>query len=177
MDLALIESGDGGDLVKIPKGLYLIQGFENMPYVGMFGGCVEQSTPIVRDPFQQAFDWWGNNLLHPNDPSIQFNSETERALNNYPLTSAGLVAIEDAMKTDLKFMESFATIDIELSVTRQDRLEAFITITKLTNLTSTQLVFIWDATNAELDIVLNSPGNPIPFNARIFDYTFDFNFN
>lgn len=172
MDLAIIETNNGGDIVKNPKDLLILYGFQNMPYLAMFGGNVAQSTPSKRLDTQQAFDWWGNTLLMPNDPSLQFNSETERALNTIPLTSAGRIDIENAIKSDLQFMQSFVNITIETAITGPDRLEIALTLKRPDNLQSTQFVYIWDATNRELSIIKDASGNPIPFDAGIFDFAF-----
>src|SRR4051812_24194087 len=104
MDLKLVETNDGGDLVKNTNDLDVIFGFENVVYLALFGGNVKQSTPTVRDQSQQAFDFWGNNLFMPNDTLIQLNSETERALITYALTSSGRISIENAIKSDLQVM-------------------------------------------------------------------------
>ena len=37
MDLKLIETGNGGDLVKLGDNLELINGFQNMPYLAKIG--------------------------------------------------------------------------------------------------------------------------------------------
>lgn len=176
MDLAVIESNNGGDLVKNPKDLYVIFGFENFMYLAMFGGNLAQSTPSTRDLTQQAFDFWGNNLIWPNDSSQQANSETERALNTYPLTSAGRILIENAIKKDLEILNPFVNVTVTTSITATDRIEWLITLIKPSNLKSTQFTFIWDATIQELSIVKGTSGNPIPFVGGVWDLTFDFTF-
>jgi hypothetical protein len=150
MDVELIDIGNGGDLIKNSKDLSVIFGFENMPYLSMFGGNPEASTPVERDPQEQAFDWWGNSLLFPNDESIQLNSETERALRSVPLTSSGRKVIEEAVKVDLRHMQSFANITVDVSIPSTDRVNIAIKIIRLDNLQERSLVFIWDATNNEL---------------------------
>jgi len=169
MDLALIETGNGGDLVNVGSDLRVFYGFENMPYLAMFGGNEEQSTPSQRLATQQAFDWWGNNLFMPNNQDIQFNSETERALNIIPLTSAGRILIESAIKTDLQVMAPFVNVTVETAITATDRLEIAITLQKPNNLQSTQFIYIWDATIKELTPVVIAPGRAP---SRIFDFSF-----
>jgi hypothetical protein len=73
MDLAIIETGNGGDLQLVGNDLAMVNGIENMPYLGMFGGNIEEST-VNKVEKLQSFDWWGNNLLMPGNQSIQFNS-------------------------------------------------------------------------------------------------------
>ena len=176
MDLQVIETGNGGDVVKNAKDLSMFEGFQNMPYLAMFGGNIEQSTPQKRNLSEQAFDWWGNNLLFPNDKSVQFNSETERAINTIPLTSAGRGLIENAIRKDLDFLKDFINVDVQVSITATDRIEWLITLTKPNNLQSTAFVYIWDATKKELSIIGDAPGNAIPFGASSFDFSFDGSF-
>lgn len=171
MDLKLIESNDGGDLVKLTNDLAVIFGFENVPYLAMFGGNVKQSTPVIRDLSQQAFDWWGNNLFTPNDSRVQFNSETERALLTNSLTSAGRIAIENAVKFDLQVMSDYVNVDVQTEITAPDRLEMSIILKKPDNLQSVTFVYIWDATLQSLSTVL-----PTVSYASTFDYTFDSTF-
>jgi len=176
MDLALIEEGNGGELVKNTNDLKMIFGFENVPYLAMFGGNVKASTPTTRDSAQQAFDWWGNNLLMPNDTLIQYNSETERALLENPLSSSGRILIENAIKADLSVMSSYVEVTVQTQVVSDDRMEVLITLLKPNNLSSITLIFIWDATMQELSLVPLSVGNPPASGDRIFDYTFDSTF-
>lgn len=170
MDLKVIESDNGGDLVKNTKDLAVIYGFQNMPYLAMFGGNVQESTPQIRLQNRQYFDFWGNNLLFPKDASIQFNSETERVLNTTPLTSSGRVLIEQAIKKDLQFFNGFARVSVAVTIINDDHISIGIKIEQQI------AVFIWDATNRELtdaDFVVSSTGT-VKF--KIFDFTFSFDF-
>lgn len=177
MDLQLVETGDGGDIVKKPKDLSVFFGFENMPYIAMFGGNVKQSTPITRLATEQDFSFWGNNLLHPGDNSIQFNSETERALNTIPLTSAGRILIEQAVKQDLKFMEDFAKVSIEVSIIATDVVVIGIRLQQPDNLQAQDFVYIWSATKQELERSEFETITPNTIRVRYFDLSFDLTFN
>lgn len=170
MDIQIRETGNGGDAIKNLKDLSVIFGFENVPYLAMFGGNLKQSTPTKRDVSQLAYDWWGNDLLMPNDTLIQFNSETERALDQIPLTSSGRVLIENAVKADLSVMESYCKVTVDTQITSDDRIEIGVTLKRPDNLTSTSFVYIWDSTIKELTFK-----TPIPFNQALgtFDYSFD----
>ena len=79
-DLLIRETGNGGDLVLKGNDLAMVSGAENMPYLSMFGGV----------------NWWGNDLLLGEDIDLQFNSESEAAINDISLNSAGRVALENA---------------------------------------------------------------------------------
>lgn len=151
-DLRIIETGNGGDLELIGRDLSMVEGFENMPYLGMFGGNVEASTAGPKLANEQAFDWWGNNLLMFNNQSIQFNSDLERALNQIPLTSAGRVQLEQIVYSDLKFMLPFAELEISTSIIATDNYKIEIKIIQPDNLEDKQFVYIWDATNSTIQL-------------------------
>jgi hypothetical protein len=173
MDIKLIETGNGGELAKKTKDLFVIHGFENMPYLALFGGNVEASTPSKRVANEQAFDWWGNALLAPNSPERQMNSLTERTLNNTALTSSGRILIENAVKRDVAFMKPFAKVDVSVTILDFHRVKILLLIKEPSNLQRKEFVYIWDATRKELDIPYDASNPPIP-GVSGFDYFLDF---
>lgn len=173
MDLLLIEKGDGGDFVRTKHDFRGIDGFQNMVYLALFGGNIQASTPTQRLPSQQAFDWWGNNLLMPNDQGIQFNSETERVLMKTPLNSSGRLLIEDAVRNDLKFMKEFATVAVAVSIISDNRLVIGVQAQEPDNVEKRDFIFLWDATNKELDMSMNDDFTGAPSGSG-FDYILDF---
>lgn len=150
MDLKVIESGNGGDLVKNPKDLAVVSGLGNMVYLALFGGNVQASTPTKRLETEQDFSWWGNSLFFPNDPTLQFNSLTERILNEVALTSSGRVQIEQAVIKDLEFMKEFANVEASVSIPATDQVEIYVKVTQPDNQQEQEFTFLWDATNNEL---------------------------
>ena len=115
IDVAIIETGSGGDLIYRTPDLQPARGVENMPYGLMFGG--NASEP-----------WWGNDLLMPNTP---FSCLTQDALLNNPLTSQGRINIEAAMNADLQVLIDNipgTTIGLTTAIAGPDRLEAEIKI-------------------------------------------------
>jgi len=149
MDLELIEQGDGGELIKTSNDLSVIYGFENEIYIALFGGNVVEDTPQKRNQLDQDLSFWGNNLLHPNDKSIQYNSKTERALNTIPLTSAGRALIEQAVKDDINYLSSIGKVNTSVSITAVDRLEIDVTIQQPAS-SAQNFTYLWDATKQEL---------------------------
>jgi hypothetical protein len=112
MDLVLIETGNGGDLVLQGNDLAIATGYENIPYLSMFGGA----------------DWWGNEFL---DPAQQFNSLTESALKQYALNSAGRVEIEKAINADLEYIAANVPgtkVSVVTTIVSDNRLSIVITI-------------------------------------------------
>ena len=150
MDLQLIETGNGGDLFLLGHDLAQVQGFENMPYIALFGGNLAQSTPVTRAANEQAFDWWGNALLMPNLATQQFNSQTERTLNSVALTSGNLPAIQNAINADLQFMQPFAAVKIVVSIIALNTVQIQLYIKELGNVVEKQYMFIWDGTAKDL---------------------------
>lgn len=150
MDLKLVETNNGGDIIKNPKDLQVIYGLENMPYLALFGGNVNASTPVRRLSNEQAKDWWGNTLFFPNDAGLQFNSLTEGVLQNVALNSSGRVQIEQAVLSDLAFMKEFAEVSVSVSIPATDRVEISITIQEPDNQQAKEFTFLWDATKNEL---------------------------
>lgn len=176
MDLKLVENGDGGDVVKTPNDLFVIEGFQNMIYLALFGGCVEASTPPQRIATEQAFDWWANNLLAPGDPGLQFNSETERSLLKNALTSSGRIQIERAVKNDLVFMQDFATVVVSVQIVSDDIIGIAVRLIQPDNLQKQDFIFVWNATLKELLAEGSFTVVFSPLTERIFDFSFDLTF-
>lgn len=143
MDAQIIETGNGGDILLKGNDLSMVYSFENMPYLAMFGGNKEAITE-TRLEGQQAFDFWGNTLLAPNDKSLQFNSITEKTLENTPLTSVGRMIIEAAIKSDLEFMAPFATVTVTAQIIDTDHLRIAIGIEQPENLERKDYIYIWE---------------------------------
>ena len=150
MDLSIYETGGGGDLVLQGNDLESTNSLFNMPYLALFGGNVDSSTPTTRPVNEQAFDYWGNSLLMPNNIEIQYNSLTEKALNETSLNSSGRIKIEQAVKKDLAFMSDFADITVLVSITGIDRVKITINVQEPTNNQNREFVYIWDATKGEV---------------------------
>lgn len=176
MDLKVIESYDGGELVKTDKDLTVIEGLENMPYLSLFGGNVAADTTNKRLETQQDFSWWGNKLFHQNDPEMQFNSQTERALMTTPLTSFGRTQIQDAVKADLRFMRPFAKIGVAVAIIDTDKVLIGIAMIQPDNLERREFIYIWDATRNELNLPSGVNGPIYSENPGSFDYQLDFDF-
>ncbi len=173
MDIKLRVTGDGAEVEKTTKDFIVINGFQNMPFLAMFGGNVKASTG-PRIATEQAFDFWGNQLINPQDESIQFNSETERALNTVPLTTAGRALIQQAVEKDLAFMKDFATVIPIVSIVATDKVAIGIRLVEPNNIQKQDFIYLWDSTKQELigedrfTVTISSGG--------IFDFSFDISF-
>ena len=147
MDLRLIETGKGGDLLLNGNDFLWAFSFENFPYIGMFGGNPQQSTPPIRIESEQNFDFWGNELL-----GLNYNSQTENLINSVGLNSSTRILIENAVKEDLKFMLEFAEISVIVRLVGLDVIEINITIVQPENGVERKYIYLWDG----LQLVDNS---------------------
>ncbi|MCJ7802755.1 MAG: hypothetical protein MUP82_10410 [Candidatus Marinimicrobia bacterium] len=145
-DIAIYENGSGGDWILKNDDIDNISGLTNQVYLAFFGGNIEQNTSDNLAELEQRNDWWGNFLLKANN---QFNSNFERALRTIALNSAGLIAIENAAKEDLKFLEEYADIEISSQITGINKMSLFVNVIE-PNKQSTKIKFIWDGTRQEV---------------------------
>lgn len=116
-DLAVGERiGNGGDIAFVKSDLAVVFGMENQTYLAMFGGNVEENTPVITSNAER-FDYWANTLLFKNDLNKQYNSNTERTLNKVALNSAGRLAIESVVKDDLNYLtRQGATVSVDVRI-------------------------------------------------------------
>lgn len=158
-DVTIYETGQGGDLFLMGNDVEKTSALWNMIYLGLFGGNVEQSTPTLRPEDEQMFDFWGNALLAGDTPEIQYNSLTERTLNQTAINSAGRIKVEQAMKQDLKFMADFAEVEVSVSLIGVDRVKLSVQVNEPTNQQAKEFVFIWDSTKQEAITDVQISGN------------------
>lgn len=151
IDLKLVETGDGGDVVLKGNDLEMIEGFQNMPYLALFGGNVEDSTTGEKVK-EQAFDYWGNFLLHPTQRELWLNSGTERLMLTTAITTSSRIRMEEQVKKDLEFMKPFAIVESNVFLVSEDRISISISISQPTSNELLNFSYIWDATNNELSI-------------------------
>ncbi len=151
MDLEIRESGNGGDLRLNGNDLATTDGLFNMPYLGLFGGNVEQETlpDTASVPGVLNLDWWGNNLLLQDQPEIQFNSEFERGLNQIALTTSGRAELESIVGRDLEFLRQLSDLEFSISLTGNDKLELDISFTEPEDLQEQNFKFLWDGTRLQ----------------------------
>lgn len=142
--------------------------------LALFGGNVDQNTPQRRIVGNQYFDYWANATLLQNESQQQFNSQTERILNQVALNSSGRERIERAVVSDLEFMREFANFTVSVSLFSVDKVKISIKITEPDNLNQTEFVYIWDELSG--DIIGNEGSLPPEPQQQSFPYNFNFNF-
>ncbi len=125
-DVALLESGDGGDITMNGNDIGVYYQDENEIYIRMFGGNIEADTKINRKNGERDVSFWGNKLFFNNDPNVSFNSLTERTLKLTELTSKGRSIIENAIKKDLQGLNCTILVQIistdRIRITLQNKL-------------------------------------------------------
>lgn len=123
-DLKLIETNNGGDFVNLGNDLAVTNGIITMIYLALFGGN----------------NWWANDLLMKSQPSQMFNSITETTLNNTALNSEGRTVIENAVKTDLKYLSDLFNITVNVTLPKLDTVQINLTIIELDKSQKTNLI-------------------------------------
>lgn len=142
-DIHIFESGDGGELAIINQDIFLVETLYQQVYLALFGGNVEASTGQTIDT-EENFDYWGNNLFWPNRPSKQFNSSTQRALQNIPLNSAGRLEIIRTVNEDLAYLSQVVNIEVDVVIISRNRIQISINFTERTNQQSQVFQLIYD---------------------------------
>lgn len=155
MDVAVIETGNGGDLVLNGNDFASQGSWGNMIYFALFGGNVEGSTKENRLATEQDFTYWANNLCFRDNQSAQFNSETEAFLMKMALTSSNRVRLQQVVENDLEFLKGVAKFDIIVKFPGLDNVE--INIRELVENSNSNIpdvfreyIFIWNVTKRQL---------------------------
>ncbi len=148
-DLALFETGSGGDTRLKGNDFEITGSIFNIIYMALFGGNIASTTGEELET-EQRRDWFGNALLFQDQPDIQINSTLERTLIEVALTSSGRLKIEESVIADLKFLDELADISVETAIIDIDRIQITILAQEPDNLDVQTFIFIWDATKEEL---------------------------
>ena len=151
-DLSMYDDGNGGAWANTANDLQLVTSLWNQPYLALFGGQYEQSTPLDEADLQNSierFDWWGNSIMAPDDPSLQFNSQTERTLDTISLSNEGLLEAQKAVLFDLAYLRDIADVEATVTLDGINRVRIHIRMIEPTNLSERNFVFLWDGTRVE----------------------------
>lgn len=151
-DILLRETGSGGDFAILSNDLVLGDVLYQQFYLALFGGNLKASTKKTYLDNEERFDYWGNSLVWPTNKARQFNSETERILQNVVLNSSGRLAIIKAVKTDLAYLESVINFDVEVNLLNQNKISIIINFTGKKNQQDKSLQFVFDNSKNEVII-------------------------
>lgn len=151
-DILLFESGASGDFAILDDDLLMGESLYQQIYLALFGGNIEASTKLVYTEKEERFDYWGNALIWGDQSTVQFNSETERTIQNNALNSSGRLAIIQACNQDLAYLSDVITFSVEVSISSVNKLEITINFTEKTNQQDRQLVLVYENAKNELII-------------------------
>lgn len=146
MDLGIYETLNGGDLSIQQGDLWATRTLWPQIYCGLFGGNPGYLTTEASESEEQRGDWWGNAFLE--DPDERINTQTEYLLNNVALNSSGRLAIEQAVKNDLSFLQKIGTVSASVSIEGIDKVMIEIGITEPERLNEQRFRILWDGTKA-----------------------------
>lgn len=112
MDLRMLDTGNGGDLIRLGEDLATTSGLETAVYLSLFGGA----------------DWWANALT--DDRQERYQSRTEQTLREVALNSAGRIRIEQAVLEDLAWCNDIpgSKPAVAVAIAGPDRATITITI-------------------------------------------------
>lgn len=153
-DILLYENGDGGEILVLNNDVSLVESLYQQVYLALFGGNIEANTTGSETETQERQDWWGNSLFFPDESSKQFNSNTERVLDNVVLNTSGRIEIQRAVEDDLKYLSSVATITVNVYIISENRVEIRVFLQRPNALEDKLFQFIWD--NAEKEIIIKN---------------------
>jgi hypothetical protein len=151
-DILLYETGQGGDFAIINDDLVMGESLYQQIFLALFGGNIEASTKINYLPTEERFDYWGNGLVWKDEKTKQFNSETERAIQNNALNSSGRLLILQAVDIDLTYLKSTLDYTIDVQITGRDNLRIIVNFTQKTNQQDRSLQMVYD--NARNEVII-----------------------
>lgn len=149
-DIHIFESGDGGELGVENNDILLSTSLFQTIYISLFGGNVEASTLGNEIDTQQRFDWWANELIFKNNKEKQFNSTTEKTLNEITLNSQGRLKLISAVRNDLEFLSEKFDFDVNVIVLELNKIRISISFENFDSSGNTVASFIWDSARNEL---------------------------
>ena len=152
-DILLYEMGAGGDFAIINDDLVMGESLYEQIFLALFGGNFEASTKTAYLPTEERFDYWGNSLIWKNEPTKQFNSETERTIQNNTLNSQGRLNIIQAVNVDLSYLKSLINYTVDVQINGRDNLAIIVSFTQKSNQEDKVLQIVYD--NAKKEIIIN----------------------
>lgn len=151
-DINLFETGASGDFAIVNDDLLMGETLYQQIYLALFGGNFEASTKDAYLQSEERFDYWGNGLVWKNEKSIQFNSETERVIQNTTLNSSGRLIVIQAVNNDLEYLKSLINFSVEVQIPKHDWLRIIINFSAKSNQQNKVLQMVYD--NAKKEVII-----------------------
>lgn len=147
LNFALYEDGNGGQMILRSNEILQTESLATLAYLAMFGGNVEAETQKENSPGELKRDWWANDPSKNSETWI--NSRTEKVLRGIEISSSSRFEIEEAVKYDVKELEQYGKVKVEVTFPSLNRVEILITISEPNVIKDKRLQFVWDATRNE----------------------------
>jgi hypothetical protein len=151
-DVLIFESGDGGELTIENQDLVFVETLYQQIYLALFGGNVEQVTKTNYLFNEQRFDYWGNSLFFADAPSLQFNSNTEKTLQNIALNSSGRLELIRAVESDLQYLNELLNYTVDVLFFEVNKIKIIVNFVSKDNQENKVLQLIYDNAKNELII-------------------------
>lgn len=126
----------------------------NQVYLALFGGNIESNTKPDNLINEERFDWWGNKLFYADTQTKQFNSNTERTLQNVVLNSSGRLQIIQAVNEDLSYLTDLLNSSVDVEFLDTNKIRIIVLFTRKSNQESKVLQFIYD--NAKNEVIIEN---------------------
>lgn len=143
-DILVFENGNGGEIAVSNGDIQLAEQLFQQVYLALFGGNIAAKTLGNEKAGQTRLDWWGNSLFFSDVEIKQFNSETEKVLQETSLNSSSRLTILRAVETDLKPLKSFIDFEVTVQLTGINQVVINIKLTQPSNDLGPSLRLIWD---------------------------------
>jgi hypothetical protein len=153
-DILIYESGNGGDFSIIGNDLALSETLYQQVFLALFGGNIEESTKPFYLSSEERNDYWGNELIWPNAKSKQFNSETERLIQNVTLNGLGRLQILQAANNDLAYLNELINFEVEVEILSTSSIRITVNFTEKTNQQNKVLQMVYS--NAKNEVIIEN---------------------
>ena len=152
-DILLYETGSGGDFAVLNNDLMLSETLYQQIYLALFGGNVEADTKSLYLESEDRFDYWGNSLVWKDSKGKQFNSKTERILQEVVLNSSGRLKIVNAVNSDLEYMSDVAEFTVDVGILSSNKVSITVSFKEKKNQQNKKLQLIFD--NARNEVIID----------------------
>jgi len=151
-DIALFESGSGGDFSIVNNDLLMGETLFQQIYLALFGGNIQASTKASYLETEDRYDYWANSLIWKDVKTKQFNSETERTILTSTLNSSGRLSIIQAVYQDLDYLNAVVTFSVNVEILDTNRIRIIVNLSGKTNQQDKLLQLVYD--NAKKEIII-----------------------
>lgn len=152
-DIHLFETGSGGDFAIVNNDLLMGESLYQQIYLALFGGNIEASTKPSYLASEERFDYWGNSLIWNTVKTKQFNSETERTIQNTALNSSGRLNILQATRNDLEYLKGVVNFSVDAAIESTNKIRITVSFGEKTNQQDKVLQMVYD--NAKNEVIID----------------------